>query len=286
MRVSSKMMADNITNNIMKHSQELLKYQTQIVTGKKINKPSDDPVAMGKILDHRRTISKIDQYNRNISRGTPRVDFNEAVLDTVTDLVHQAKSIAADPDLQYNVTLAQEIATIRDQVIQLANSKLNGNYVFSGDQTDTAPFDAAGTYNGDTASKDYLIADNIQISINADGSDIFQGADDVFDSLSDLETALLAQDSTTIQTQVGRLDDVAKHFNQVRADNASKSKRMEITESHWNQFKFEIENILSETENADMAEAAVNLRAAQTAYEASLAASARIIQPNLTQFIR
>lgn len=285
MRVSNKLMADNIIANLSRQTQQILKTERRIVTGKVINKPSDDPAGIGRVLNYRKTLSQIDQYNLTISKAKTRIEFSETVLGSMSDLLQQAKNIAASSDQANSATMAQNISEIRDQVLSLANSKLNGNYIFGGSQTQTAPFAADGTYSGDGAQKQYLVGDNIQVNLNADGSDIFQSVTDIFAELDDLQADLIAQDKVAIAGHVQPLSGANDQINAVRAENASKFKRLESSQNHWESFKISVQDMLSQTEDADLTAEVINLQIQQTAYETALATSARIIQPNLLQFL-
>jgi flagellar hook-associated protein 3 FlgL len=66
----------------------------------------------------------------------------------------------------------------------------------------------------------------------------------------------------------------------------AKLNRLEATENHWADFKLNITQMLSDTEDADMIKTVTDLASQEAAYQASLAASARIIQPSLIDFLR
>ncbi len=286
MRISNKQMAENLKHRLFQQTTQILESETKITTGKRVNKLSDDPVAMGRILEYRSTISGLEQYNRNISLGKNHLEAVDGILEAVSDLIDQAKDIAASPDPELSTSQASQVANIRQQILQFANSKHNGNYLFSGHQTDTAPFNSSGTYQGDSGSRDIVIGQGMTVSINADGSDIFQGSQDIFQVLDDLETAIQANDKPTIKTQLSNLQDVLEHINGIRAENAVQAKRMETAENHWSSFKVSMEEMLSRTEDADLAEAVIDLKVQKTAYEASLATGAMIIQRSLIDFLR
>ena len=285
MRVTNQMMAENAKANLYRQMVQLYKTQEKIATGKRINRPSDDPIGMTQILGYRKTMSSISQYTENITDAKLHINTIETILDTVSDFLTDAKRIASDPDPQMRSSFAAEVGTIRDQVLQLANSQINGNYLFAGDLTDTAPFDSAGVYVGDNGTKDVVIGDNLQINLEADGSQIFQGVSDVFDVLTTLQTALLANDSVTMENQITPLSDAIQQINDVRAQNAVQYQRMEATENHYTYFKSNVQDLLSRTEEIDMASAAMDLQIQQTAYQATLASSAKIIQPTLVDFL-
>ncbi len=286
MRISNATIAENIKSNLARNTEQLLKTQEQIASGKRINRPSDDPIGMGQVLGYRKTISKIEQYAKNVTDAKLHINSVENILSGVSDLLGEAKDIAADPAPEMRSMLADQVASIRLQVLQLANSRMNGNYVFAGDLTNTQPFDASGAYAGDSGTKDFMIGDNMQINIKADGSQIFeQGGQNVFTVLSDLETALNNNDSTTITDQLRSLSTIIDGMDKVRGVSAGQYKRLEATENYNANFKVNVQDLLSQTEDTDIASAIINFQVQQTAYQTTMAVGAKIIQPSLIDFL-
>lgn len=287
MRVSNKLMADTVKANLDKLATQIMKTEIKLATGKKINNLSDDPVGISNVLDYRKTISTIDQYQDNINSGKTRIEFTETVLEKTSDLIRQAINIASNPNTENKDALATEISNIRDQILDYANSKLGGTYLFSGNATTTQPFATNGTYNGSTGQKSIIIGDSVNVQLEADGRNLFtDGTDNVFDVLTNLETALNANNMTNIKAQIAPLVSIDDNLENKRSAMASTYKRMETAENHWAGFKVNMQNILSRTEDADIAKAAVDLQIQQNNYEIALATSAKIIQPTLLDFLR
>ena len=144
MRVSNKQMVSIMKSDLFRNAEQLLKAQERVATRKLINRPSDDPIGMGKVLDYRKTISSIDQYNNNIVSAKNRTEFTDTLMENLHDLLGQAKQIVTehsnqtDPELRQGA--AQQVEGIYDQVLAIANTKYDGNYLFAGHDTDTIPF--------------------------------------------------------------------------------------------------------------------------------------------------
>lgn len=295
MRVTNRLMADTVLNSLYKTTQQLLKLQEMVSSQKLINRPSDDPIGMSKILDYRKVLSSIDQYNTNITRGKTQIDLTESCLEAIDDLVLKARRIAVEQsagELENRPTAAQEVKNIFDQILQLANTKLGDTYILSGHQTDTAPFsrDAVynATYDGDNGDIRIIVGDNLDIKINVTGQDALSGVG-VFHSLRDLiiglENPVTAAGTAQIAAQVTPLSNALDQLKTVRAEAASTFIQLETTENQLANFKLNIEDMLSDTEDADMAQAIVELQIQQTAYETSLATAARILQRSLMDFL-
>ena len=291
MRINAKIMAAQIKQNLAKQSDRLARTQLQLATGKRINKPSDDPVGIGKVLDYRTTQRTIGQYRENILDARTRLEFTEPVLGQVGELIESAKKIAINPNADDKTGLAREIANIRQQVLGLANSKYGADYLFAGHRSHTAPFDPTSpyTYNGDGGAHPVMVGEGITIKIEADGSQMFvDGTDNLFGVFDDLEAALSAApyDPAAIQNVVDPLYRIAKRVQQARIDLASDYQRLERTDAHWHRFGNAVESMRQSVEDADMTQAAVDMQIQQTAYEVLLATAGRIVQPSLIDFLR
>ena len=95
MRVTTKMMIGTVSRDLLRNTQKLNEANQKVSSQKEIAKASDNPIGMGKILDYRTTISTIEQYQENISQGTAWVEFTETTLDLVSELLSEAREVAA-----------------------------------------------------------------------------------------------------------------------------------------------------------------------------------------------
>jgi len=297
MRVTNKMMTDTVSANLFRQANRLLDAQEVVASEKIINRPSDIPIGMGKILDYRKAISSMEQYQRNVTRGKMWAEHTEVVLDEVNDLLRQAKEIAiaqaeGTSERDDRATAAEQVKNIYDQVMQLANTKLDGRYMFAGHQTGTVPFthDAAynATYHGDAGEIRIVLGENTDLAINADGVQLFDNGTDTFDVLRQLKDALEnpVYSQADISNQIQPLIGAGTQVEIVRSEGATNYTRLELTESQLEILKLNVGSMLSETEDADMAQAIINLKNQETAYETALAAAARVIQPSLINFLR
>lgn len=286
MRVTNTMLADNINASLFRQTELMYKTQEKIITGKRINRPSDDPVGMGQAMNYRNTISKLEQYDENITKGKLHIETMDNVLEMVAGLLEDAQQMAFDDNPANRANLAEEVVAIREQILELTNYQLDGDYIFSGHATDTRPFDNTGTYVGGNNNKTVIIGSSTRMDIAADGSDIFQSAADIFSELSTLESDLLAGIPANINSHISTLGSAIDQINLVRAQSASGYKRLEATENHYSYFKLNLQELLSKTEDANMAEAIVSFQAQETAYESTLATSSMIMQKSLIDFLR
>jgi len=304
MRVTNNTMIHSIVGYLTRQNEALFDRQNIIASGKKINKPSDDPLGMGRVLDYRQTIASIEQYQTNIQRGKTRLDVVEVNLDLVDDLLEVVRAIAQDETggtSESRQRAAESLKDLYDQILDQANSKFNDNYLFSGYQTKTAPFSRDDTqattfdqftvtYNGDAGDMQFIVADNTTITMQADGQPIFHdaasGGINIFDVMRDLIVGLENDDTAAISIQSGLLEQGETQIQDIRSANAPILYQLQTTENHWEQYKPKIEDLLGTEENADITRAVVELQSLELAYQSTLATAARILQPGLISFLQ
>ena len=302
MRVTQNITTSTFISYINRHAENLLKTQQQIASQKRINKSSDDPIGMGQVLGYRTSLATTDQYQQNIEQGMTRLEFNEITLGLASDLVDTARGLAADYSgstlsAGTRQSIALQVKDLYDQVMQLANSELNGNYIFSGHVTDTPPFsrdaDFNATYGGDDGNFRVMVSKNSEVNIVADGRRIFQnaanGGVNIFDELKSLIDGLedpdLVAGSAQIEATVSNLQDGRDQINSRRSEYTPVLYRLQTTDEYMTNLRPKVEEAMANLEQADITKAVVELQNLELAYETTIATAARIIQPSLLDFL-
>src|SRR6185437_15173244 len=142
MRVTQSMLSNNMLRNLSTSYSKMGKLQDQITSGKKVNRPSDDPVVAMKGMGYRMQVDKVLQYQRNLGEVNNWLDNSDDALDHVGEALHRAN------DLMVNAptgTLTQEdrekiiaeVKQLRKQIQYLSNTKVGDKYLFSGTKTAT-----------------------------------------------------------------------------------------------------------------------------------------------------
>lgn len=303
MRVTQNITTSTFINYINNHAENLLKTQQQIASQKRINKSSDDPIGMGQVLGYRTNLAATDQYQQNIAQGMTRLEFSEVTLDLASDLIDTARRLAADYSGETlssgtRQSVALQVKDLYDQVMQLANTQLNGNYIFAGHATTTPPFsrdaDFNVTYDGDDGKYRVMVAKNVEVNIVADGRDIFQnaasGGVNIFDELKNLIDGLEDPDpvagSAQIEATISVLQDGRDQINSRRSEYTPVLYRLQSTDEYMTNLRPKVEEALATLEQADVTKAVVELQNLELAYETTIATAARIIQPSLLDFLR
>jgi flagellar hook-associated protein 3 FlgL len=275
---------------------DLKNLNEKIASGKKLNRPSDDPIAMVEAMQFKTTTRQIDQYGRNLKTAVSWLATSESALSKILELVERTRELAVQmsSDTQNDETrdgAAVEVGELLDEAISLGNTQLSGQYIFSGYETATAPFTRVlvgdietAQYNGDTNDFRVQIGKDENLTAGKNGQTVLMDSG-LFDTLGNLKKALEDNDWAGINAQLGNLTSVENHLNNQIADIGGRQHRAEVKENILSQIQIELQERLSLAEDADIAEVVTQLNSAQVTYQAALAAASRLQGMSLLNFI-
>ena len=175
MRITENMRYGSLIASLGRAQGNYSSLMEQMASQKKINRPSDDPVGATRVLDFRGVRDSIAQYGRNIENADAWLQLSGTKLENISDLVGQAREAGInDQSAQTRRVLAQNVGSLLEEILSLANSKFGDRWLFAGSRTDRAPFEriilpvahsangfdgsvySGGTYTG-TADKTYTV---------------------------------------------------------------------------------------------------------------------------------
>ncbi|MFP4084871.1 MAG: flagellar hook-associated protein FlgL, partial [Desulfonatronovibrio sp.] len=141
MRISLNMLYDNFVSNMNKSTYKLMELNKMASSQKKINKPSDDPVGAGRVLDYRDSIASLKQYESNVDTAKGWLGQADETLMQVNNVLIRAKEIAEQGatgtlDAEQREILSFEARQLFDQMINLANTRFDGKSIFGGHKVD------------------------------------------------------------------------------------------------------------------------------------------------------
>ena len=153
MRVSEKMLFDSTTRHLRLNADALLKVQDRVSSGKRVSRPSDDPVSAARILGYGRAVDQVDQYLRNMNESEQFLSVSESALSGVEERIHRASELAVDmanasKHPEDRKIAASEVKQIFEQLTAVANTVHNGQTIFAGNKITTAPFDFEKQWQG------------------------------------------------------------------------------------------------------------------------------------------
>lgn len=317
LRVTSNMMNSQLMLNLNRNARQMNNTQNQLATGRQLNKPSDDPVGITYSLRYRSELASNGQYTQNVDSALSWLDYNDTVLSQTGEVVQRLRELTVkaangpNPESALDI-IKKEVSQLKEQLIDIANSKLNGKYVFNGESYDKKPYDFPknddgttdtsglnpdGTSNGkgiadlktDTGLINFSVGESVKLPINITGTDVFGNggdADNIFNIIDTLSKNLDDGNFKALSDQIEQIDSRTETILTTRAELGAKTNRIELMQDRLSDLNTNLTDLQSKTEDADYAELIMNSKIQENIYNASLSAGSKIIQPSLVDFLR
>ncbi|KQS19900.1 flagellar biosynthesis protein FlgL [Exiguobacterium sp. Leaf187] len=325
MRVTQTMLTKTNIGHLSSSYQKLSTLQEQLISGKKIQKPSQDPVVAMQGIRYRTEVREVDQFKKNVDEATGWMDLTDSALDEVTSAMRRINELTTQAandtyDGTQRKAIQSEVGQLIEHIGTLANTKYNEKQIFNGTQTDqpfinmeelkaflkdtvnTADVDKIFTETLGTSDGkiEYEVSSGIKVQVNVtptDGGDGGVFGKDTFTTLKKLFNALGGTkadgspgSSTNNGTELsGMLKDLTAMLNktvEVRSDLGARVNRLELNASRLEDQEIIAKTVMSDNEDIETEQVIMELKSHETLHRAALSAGARIIQPSLLDFLR
>lgn len=293
MRVTNNMLRQVALSDMTRMQSELTRLTQQVVSGKKVDRPSDDPVSTSSILGSSSSIRAVQQYQRNLASADTRLRVEESVLDQITDTVQRARELSvsqatATASADSRLTVQKEVDELREFVRSLGNTRLGDAYLFGGEWAQSQPFpDLTGPdpLRPPTGEFQIEVGANQKAYTNHSGQAIFVDTG-LMAELEALSTALGSNDFDGIRQATSRLDAVDSEIQTLVGDVGARSRRIEVASANLEALELNLRTFRSDLQDVEMEEAITELVSRQTSFEAALAANARLFSTSLNDYLR
>ncbi|MBI5364840.1 MAG: flagellar hook-associated protein FlgL [Planctomycetes bacterium] len=176
---------DNVRRGLFLNFYKLIRAQEQVASGKRILRPSDDPVGTSSVLGISRQIGDVDRYRSAVATAKPLIDAGIAAIDEAGNLYSEARELVVqglngtlnDTDRS---SLAQQIELLQERLVEVGNSKLGERFLFGGTESSTEPFAVTEAtdgrrvvYRGNQAARSVAIGAGVGVPVNIAGDDVF-----------------------------------------------------------------------------------------------------------------
>lgn len=309
-------------------SQQLEELRNIGSTGKKLNRPSDNPAAIRPVFDTRKQISNVDRDLTTMGQAVDSMQSTDGYLDHIENIMQRAKEIMTNSvngslNDQDRITLADEMAQLRQQLLDTSNAVVNGKYIFGGYQTDTVPFVVNQNYDpttyvatdsstwpvlyqGDQNATSLEITSGEQVQVNLTGNDLFLGSStwdpttstnnqtstgrfDLFNELTKAEAALRDPNPTTrdpaMQQSLSNLEGAADQNRRLRSQLGNRANLVQTTINDQQGVITDLKQILSRYQDADAIEAFNNITQQETAFQAALSITGQVSKLSILDYI-
>jgi flagellar hook-associated protein 3 FlgL len=298
MRIATNTVSESVLAQIQKLSAQQAKIQTQVSTGQKIFQPEDDPSAVGRIMILDTENRQIQQFKTNANRALEVSQATYSGLQDIKKISDRAGEVAtlgagaSSPDAYQ--AYAKEVNQLIEQTLQLGNAKLRNDYLYSGTAVATAPFtatrNAAGditavAYAGNTDQTKVQVSELSSLSPGSTGT-TNAGLGTFLNNLVALRDALNTGSSTAVATVQSNLDASENLLVNSLSEQGAVQLRIEVVQSQQATRTSNIETLISNDADADMATSAVKLSQTSTAYQAALSSATKILQMSLLDYLK
>ena len=301
-RITNGMLINELKYNLNNNYTNMDKYQRQLATGRKINLPSDNPAGLVKSLRLRTNLVEGEQYLANINEGINFMETTDAALGNLNSIMQRIRELAVNAangtnDDSARKAIADEIKELTDQITIVANTSYGSKYIFAGTnvtqqpcQEDSDPDTFKWTGNNEALQLEIGVGVKLTINLTDSSMNNFfvgNGTDPgVIDFCRELVNDIEAGNLDAVNAALTTADKFIDNLLTARSTIGAKVNRLELQQSRLDSTQISYTSLLSQNEDADIAEVIMNLKMQESVYRASLAAGARIIQPSLVDFLR
>jgi len=275
--------------------------QRQLSSGLRMNSISDHPDQIGVLLQSRAELASAEQTKANLGRAKTEVDTAEIAVQSAIKFVERirvlgAQGLTGTATASSRDVIASEVETLFSQLVSIANTSIDGRYLFAGSADQTAPYavdltlaSGATPYAGGNATRQIRDSSAVRLSIARTSEEIFDSATpsrNAFTAVNSLRTALLANDEAAIGAAVASIGTSLDHLNEQLAFYGSTQNLVAHATSAVDSKILNLKVQIGDTEGADLAESILELQDASTHRQAALQAKAQEDRRTVFDFIR
>ncbi len=284
-----------ILNGLQTNAQQEDQALLEVSSGQKLNSLSDNPAAAATLVTLRMQSSSDTQFLQNITTLTGPLNVAGSALSSVVEALTTAQTLGVEGasgtvNTQNQQALAQQVQGIQQEILGLANTTYDGEYLFSGTATTTQPYVADATaasgvkYNGNDDSNSVEISEGQAMPTSLPGSQLFSNATtSVFQSLQDLYTAL--NTNGNISGAVSEVQNALNYVSTQQTFYGNSVDRLNNAQTFLTQEQTQLTTTEGNTLDANMATAVTNLTQAETTHQALVQAGAQISKLNLFDYL-
>lgn len=255
--------------------------QREVASGKRVATPSDAPDSISTLLQVRADLSRVAQVGSNLNRTRAEVDAAEQALQGAVLLFDRVRTLGMTGASSVQTALsregiASELQGILDRLVALSNTQVDGRYIFSGDADGTPAFSltpALSAYQGTASTRQALHPAGVPFQVSMSADQIFTHSDpnrNVFASIENLRQALLSGDEDSMKQALVPLGEVSAHLNAALGFYGNSQTRVAEAVDTAARLKVRLRTELSELEDADAAQAIIDMQQASFQRDAAL----------------
>ncbi len=296
MRVSDRMISNQMIKYMNDTQAKKDALSLQVASGKLYENASDNPADVSAAMTIKSTLQTGKTYLENANRIDGWMDTSDQAFSQMSSLMIRATTLiqsglsdtlSAD---ERATSLAPEMSGILDEALDIANTTYLDQYIFSGYQVNTKPYEIDPTdssqvlYHGDDGLMQHDIGTGQTVTTNVNSSSSMQA---MFNAIIRARNALLSDDRTELEAALTDINNAQDTVGDLQATNGARMRQVDNAITYLEKSNLTLKSLLSEKEDVNMAEAIVNLTNMETTYEAVLEVGQRAISSlNLFDLLR
>jgi flagellar hook-associated protein 3 FlgL len=304
-RVTSNMLLRQVLSDsrrITARQGELLALTSR---GHRVARPSDDPVAMAELLRRQAAATTLERRQTSLAEGQAFLEATETMLDGSLSILQRARELALQGSSdtlppETRQALATEVESLRQQLVDQANSQHQEIYLLSGHQTHTQPFNAAegsasptsppelasggtGTrYVGDSGQRLVFLPEGEAVPVNLTGEEVFVQGQNVFAALENLRDRLQAGATDEIASaSLTEIDASLDQLNHWRTVIGGRLTRLEEADQRAETALYESDLRRAALDEVDLAAVALELNLQNLVQQALYTVTPQVLQSGL-----
>jgi flagellar hook-associated protein 3 FlgL len=306
LRVTNNAQIDRSIYDIQVNHARLERVQQDISTGKRIHRPSDDPTANARAMVLRSSMAQNEQYQSNIQSTRNFVQVTDTSTTNYINALQRLRTLALQGAgghlrAEEKGAIIQEVTSLKEEIRAIANTELNGRYIFGGMANDAVkdqqPIPSLTFAAANNVGKlEVEIAPGMTVQYNTTTTELFGSTmpdqngnyQDVFGMIDNF-VALLGQDTSTPDISnivVQDIDNFLTQAGTVRTQIGGLINRLDVADERIESINAELENFLNNTEATDIASASLLMNQNEATFRAALSVGARAIPLSLVDFLR
>ncbi|REJ38141.1 MAG: flagellar hook-associated protein 3 [Bacillota bacterium] len=301
MRVTHSMYVNHFTQNLARNQRRQIQLYTQASSGIRLHRPSDDPLAVSRVMRFDSELVDIERFLSNALDARDWLGATDAALQEVHNVLHRARELVilaangtlADTDRE---AAADELGQLLEHLVEVANTQYKGRYLFAGTETLTKPFtllastdpvdghvDYQVQYHGNDGAIERTIGPGVLLQVNQDGGVL----EDVLEVLATAVEHMRANDVASLSgSDLAEIDRVVDELLRIRSAVGARMNRAEWTGARLTDLSLQVPPLSPGLRDADVARVLVDLRAVEVTLQTSMAAAARMFDTTLVNFLR
>jgi flagellar hook-associated protein 3 FlgL len=301
-RITPAMVTATTLNDLNASLGAMERTTNELSSGRTILEPSDNPYGASQIIDLQSQLDGLSSYEANAQDGISWENTASSAMSSIGEITQRVRELLIQgANGTYNQsdldTMALQVEQLTQSIKQDANTQYAGQYVFSGTETTTAPYEQGENdeYEGNAETVSRAVGPGASVTITTNISTLLGNGEGSEDGklLDTLRTIAKNMRSGTTEgkealgsTDLQKLDGNIETLTQLQATAGSATDQLQAALTRNEDLQTSITEALSNTQDTNIAAASVAYANEQAAYEAALRAGATIVQESLLNFLQ